>query len=91
MLEKLEELKKEFRESVESLKDHNSLAEFKSEYLGKKGKVSDVLKGMRKASGDVKKTVGAKANELKQEIIDSLSDQLQKIETADINQRLKKS
>ncbi|MDC7221207.1 MAG: phenylalanine--tRNA ligase subunit alpha [Spirochaetales bacterium] len=91
MLEKLEELQKEFRKSVEDLKDQNSLAEFKADYLGKKGKLNDILKGMREASADVKKSVGAKANEFKQEIQDSLTKQLQKIETAEVNAKLSKS
>jgi phenylalanyl-tRNA synthetase alpha chain len=91
MLEKLEELQKEFRESVEDLKDQNSLAEFKADFLGKKGKLNDILKGMREASADVKKSVGAKANEFKQEIQVSLGKQLQKIETAEVNSKLSKS
>lgn len=88
MLEKLEELKKEFRNSVNSLEDRNSLAKCKSEYLGKKGKLNNILKGMRKASPDVKKTVGAMANDLKLEIIDALTLQLQRIETIEINSKL---
>ncbi|MDC7224700.1 MAG: hypothetical protein PQJ60_13225, partial [Spirochaetales bacterium] len=91
MLEKLEELQREFRKSVEDLKDQNSLAEFKADYLGKKGKLNDILKGMREASADVKKSVGAKANEFKQEIQESLNKQLQKIETAEVNAKLAKS
>lgn len=91
MLNKLEELKNEFRESVGTLTDKNNLAEFKANYLGKKGKLKDILNGMRDASADVRKTVGAKANEFKQEIQESLAIQLQKIEMADINTRLEKS
>ncbi len=91
MLNKLEELEKEFRESVGTLVDKNNLAEFKANYLGKKGKLKDILNGMRDASADVRKTVGAKANEFKQEIQESLAVQLQKIEMADINSRLEKS
>lgn len=91
MLEKLEELQKEFRESVGTLADKNSLADFKADYLGKKGKLNDILKGMREASADVRKTVGAKANEFKQEIQDSLSAQLLKIETAAINAKLEEN
>jgi phenylalanyl-tRNA synthetase alpha chain len=91
MLEKLEELKKEFRASVEDLKDQNSLAEFKADYLGKKGKLNDILGGMREASAEVRKSVGARANEFKQEILDTLAAQLTKIETAEVNGRLEKS
>lgn len=91
MLEKLEQLQNEFRNSVETLSDQNSLAEFKAEYLGKKGKLNDILKGMRDATPDVRKTVGAKANEFKQEIQESLSAQLRKIEAAEINSRLEKN
>ena len=91
MLQKLEELKKEFRESVEGLKDQNSLAEFKADYLGKKGRLNEILGGMREATADVRKSVGAAANEFKQEIQDSLAKQLTKIETAEVNAKLKKS
>ena len=91
MLQKLEELKKEFRESVEDLKDQNSLAEFKADYLGKKGKLNDILGGMREASGDVRKSVGARANEFKQEIQDTLAKQLARIEKAEVNAKLEKS
>lgn len=91
MLEKLESLKKEFRESVKELQDQNSLAEFKADFLGKKGKLNDILKGMRDASAEVRKSVGAKANEFKQEIQETLAAQLTRIETAEVNARLKKS
>ncbi len=91
MLEKLEKLQKEFRESVEDLKDQNSLVEFKSYYLGKKGKLNGILKGMRDADPDVRKRVGGLANEFKQEIQMTLDKQLQKIESAEMNARLKKS
>lgn len=91
MLEKLEELKREFRESVGGLADRNSLAEFKSTYLGKKGRLNDILKGMRDADPDVRKKVGGTANELKQEMQKSLDKQLQKIETAEIDAGLNKN
>ncbi len=91
MLQKLEELKKEFRESVEDLKDKNSLAKFKADYLGKKGKLNEILKGMREATTDVKKSIGAAANEFKQEIQESLVKQLANIEMDEINAQLKKS
>ena len=91
MLEKLEELKNEFRRSVETLTDQNSLAEFKADYLGKKGKLNEILKGMRDATADVRQTVGARANEFKQEIQESLAAQLRKIEAEQINSRLAKN
>jgi len=51
----LETLEKSFLESVESVVSEADLLNLKSEYLGKKGKVSEVLKGLRNATPDERK------------------------------------
>ena len=52
MIDQLETLEKEFMQAVDKLTTEAELLNLKSEFLGKKGKVSQVLAGLRNATAD---------------------------------------
>lgn len=91
MIEQLDSLSAEFVGALESLNDEAAILKLKSEYLGKKGKVSEILKGLRNATADERKVIGPKANGLKEEINQLVATKLQKIELEVINKKLEKN
>ncbi|MCL2844610.1 MAG: phenylalanine--tRNA ligase subunit alpha [Chitinivibrionia bacterium] len=88
MLEQLENLKKEFDLQLAAAADKNAVLNIKAQYIGKTGKVSEVLADIRDASIEVKKSVGAKSNEIKAEMSQNIDDKLQQFETDEINKSL---
>lgn len=91
MLENLEGLQNEFDQSLKSVKTSAEALNLKSEYLGKKGKISDILKSLKDATPEQRKSIGQKSNEIKKHIEYSVAQQLENIEVAEINSKLKKS
>ncbi len=65
MLEKLEKVKKEGLKSIESASTEIELESVRKDLTGKKSSLSEVLKGLGKEDAETKKTVGMKANEIK--------------------------
>lgn len=88
MIEQLDSLKNEFINSMGKIADEASALNLKSELLGKKGKVSEILKGLRDATPDERKAIGPKANELKDFINQEVANKIQALEMAKINAKL---
>ena len=91
MEQNLEDLKKEFAQAIESVTDRSALANLKADYLGKKGKLNAILKSLKDASPDVKKSLGMKSNQLKEEILAEVDQKMTQLETAEINEKLLKN
>ena len=68
MIDKLKAIYDEFTSSVSSVSTESDLLNLKSDYLGKKGKVSEVLKGLKSATNEERKSIGPLANEIKNKI-----------------------
>ncbi len=68
MKPKLEQLKTEFLTALDTITDDQSLEGLRVEYLGRKGKLGDLLKGLKDLSADEKKEVGSFANQMKTEL-----------------------
>ena len=85
MKQMLEEIRESSKEIVKNITDKASLEAFRVEYLGKKGKLTDVLRGMGKLSAEERPVIGQLANEVRAFIEDEIakiSDELEKAETA---------
>ncbi|ATU05586.1 phenylalanine--tRNA ligase subunit alpha [Candidatus Gracilibacteria bacterium HOT-871] len=76
MLEKLYNLRKEFLENLENIQTELEAENFKKDYLGKSGKLSEILKGLKDLSNEEKKEVGPTANELKNFIIEQIDKRI---------------
>jgi phenylalanyl-tRNA synthetase alpha chain len=90
MLEKLDQILKEFQSNIEKLNNQADVLNFKSEYLGKKGKISEVLKSLKNVDPEERKTLGPKANQVKEEMQNTVAHKLQLIERIEIDEKLKK-
>jgi phenylalanyl-tRNA synthetase alpha chain len=75
------------------LKDVNKIADLlnlKAKYIGKQGPMADVMKNLKDATPEEKKTIGAKANEVKNAIEGIVAKKMLELELQEINQNLEK-
>lgn len=91
MLENLKALREEFSARLKETKKEAELLNLKAHFLGKKGPLSEVLKGLKTATPEEKKSVGPLANDLKNFIQDEIARELQNIELIQINEKLLKN
>ena len=86
----LESLLNDFTKELGPINKTADLLNLKAKYIGKQGPLADVMKNLKDATPEEKRTIGAKANELKQSIEALFSKKMQEIELADINASLEK-
>ena len=91
MIEKLDSLSKDFDDKVKLADDEPKLLNLKSEFLGKSGLLSEVLKGLRNATSEERKVIGPKANALKNFINTEVHKKIQELEVLKINEKLKEN
>lgn len=83
MLSKLSEIRKQFETHLLEAKDSGELEELRVSLFGKNGTMKSVLKEMGALSVEEKKAIGAKVNELKDEISEKIAakkEELQRME-----------
>lgn len=76
----LDTLEKDFTLALRSIKNETALKELEQEYLGKTGKLKTILGGIKDLSIEDKKTIGVRANELRDSFIQALEQKVQEIE-----------
>jgi len=89
----MEQLSQIIEKAMAELKEIGSLPDldqWKSRSLGKKGPLSEVLKGLKDLSIEEKKEVGKKANELKIQLQKSWEEKRDELENIKIQQQLEK-
>ena len=72
MLQQLEELKSKALQELESINNFKELDSWRVHYLGKKSSLTTILRGLATLPLDERKTVGARANQVKINLEDSL-------------------
>ena len=88
MQERLTELQAEALEKVAQSTDLKELNDVRVQYLGKKGPITEVLRGMGKLSAEERPKMGALVNEVREEIASKIEAKQQDLEAAAINERL---
>ena len=68
MNEKFEQIRKSAKEKIEEVKNLQELQELKAKYLGKKGEVTLMLKGLGEMLPEERRAFGQKVNELREDI-----------------------
>ncbi len=76
MKEKLRELAQQAREKILNAASVAEAESFRVEYLGKKGKVTDILKSMKDLAPEERKSLGQAANETKAQIEKLITDKM---------------
>lgn len=87
-MENLVALTQEALELVAKAEDLNALDFVRVEYLGKKGKITDLLKGLGKLSAEQRPAAGAEINSAKQTVQDQLTLRKNTLEAAEIDAKL---
>lgn len=88
MQDRLKELEGEAINKVESASSLKELNEVRVSFLGKKGPITEVLKGMGKLSAEERPKMGALANEVRDVISMRIESKQQELEEAAVNEKL---
>lgn len=89
MKEKLQKIKDEAMRQIEESKDLTKLNDVRVAILGKKGELTAVLKGMKDVSPEERPLVGQLVNETRESIERFLEDTKAKLESAELEAKLK--
>lgn len=82
MKEKLEQIKISVTEALKAAEDLNSLEDIRIKYMGKKGELTAVLKGMGQLTPEERPIIGALANEIRQTLEKEIDEKKTAIEAA---------
>jgi len=85
---KLTALKEEATQAIASVDTLEQLEQLRVSYLGKKGQLSQVLRGMGKLSPEERPVIGALANEVKEALQENLEQKRQELQAAQIQAQL---
>ncbi|WP_040981775.1 phenylalanine--tRNA ligase subunit alpha [Oceanobacillus jeddahense] len=88
MKEELQAIKREALAAIEKAEDSQALQEMKVKYLGKKGSLTTVLRGMGKLSKEERPVIGELANNVRETITEALDGKTEKLEREALNQQL---
>lgn len=86
----LNTLLQDFTSELVSVQKVADLLNLKAKYIGKQGPLSDVMKNLKDATPEERKTIGAKANEVKGAIEELVSKKMLELEVQEINANLAK-
>jgi phenylalanyl-tRNA synthetase alpha chain len=88
LLEKLDHIDQDLRRQVNDVSSIDQIIELKESFFGKKGKISQVMQGIREATNEEKPLVGQKVNEIKQKYLGSFEKKIKVLEEERLNQQL---
>ena len=86
----LEEVRESLEKDIKAVNDLVKLNELKVEYLGKKGKITELNQMIKDIPNEEKKEFGQKVNELRSIFNDFYDDKKNEFETAILNEKLAK-
>ncbi len=87
-MEHLEALAAKAREAIDAAGDNAALDQVRVEFLGKKGQITDLLKGLGKLSADERPAAGALINKVKQELQEIINARKAELDNAAIAAKL---
>lgn len=90
MKEQLETIQKEALEEIKKAEELKELQGIKVAYLGKKGSLTQVLRGMGELSKEERPVVGEKANQVREAITKSLDEETANLEKLEMEKQLEK-
>jgi len=85
---KILELKAQFEKELGEIRDLAELESVRVAYLGKKGSVTDLLKGMKELSNEERKSFGQMVNELKGAVAQKISEKTEQLKEAQVQKEI---
>lgn len=85
---KILELKEKFVSELEKIDNLADIENIRVSYLGKKGSVTDLLKGMKELSNDERKVFSQKVNELKGLVNEKITEKTQELKEKEIQKEI---
>ena len=89
MKEQINEIRKTATSQINSCSKTNELINLKVEYLGKKGKLSLLLKQMGKISPDERKSIGQLANQVRNELEQNIEQKMNQLKLIEQENKMK--
>ena len=90
MKEKLETIKKQAKERIEEIKDLQALNELKVKILGKKGELTEILRGMKDLSPEERPIIGSLVNTVRDEIEGTIKSAEELLKQKELEEKLNK-
>lgn len=90
MKEKLETIKKQAKERIEEIKDLQALNELKVRILGKKGELTEILRGMKDLSPEERPIIGSLVNTVRDEIEGTIKSAEELLKQKELEEKLNK-
>ena len=90
MRDKIENLAKQARESLEKVANMQGLNDLKIKYLGKKSELSNLLKEMANLSSEERPVIGALANKVRKEIEEKIAKKEEELAKEELAKKLEK-
>ncbi len=90
MKEKLEQIYKEAKEQIEKSDVAQTLNDLKIKYLGKKGELTAILKGMGNLSPEERPKLGSLVNEVRDSIVEAIETKEKELKEKELNEKLEK-
>ena len=89
-MSELEQIAKQAESSIAAAEKLSTLDDLRVEYLGKKGRLTGLLKGLGKLTAEERPVAGAKINDVKQSLQDLIGQRKAYFESIDLNAKLAK-
>ena len=90
MKEQIEQIKKSAIDEILKVEDLKSLVDLKVKYLGKKGELTSVLRGMGTLSAEERPMIGSLVNEVRDELEKIISEKEEAFKLEELNKKLEK-
>ena len=88
MKEKLEKISNLAKEKIEDIKDMRTLNEFKVNLLGKKGELTEILRGMKDLSKEERPIIGNLVNKVKKELEEMFTEKEEELKEKELQGKL---
>ena len=88
MIDKIKQIEISAKEKINSAKNSNEIEELRVAFLGKKGKVVEVLKNLKNVEADKRKEVASFANNVKSKIEEEIENKKESIKEKEYNDKI---
>ncbi len=91
MLQQMDKIFADFQSKITGLDKQADVLSLKSSVIGKKGTLAGILKSLKDATPEQRKSIGPKSNQIKQDIEKMVQSKLQEIELKEVNEKLEQN